>query len=76
MALDTLTISAGCPTSSLDKPGPVIFLWPDPNERRSTSTVGGDYRPQRIADDDHEEARQWAEITRRAQERWAKDNPY
>ncbi len=76
MVLDTLTMSAGCPTSSLDKPRPVIFPWPDPDERRSTSTVGGDYRPQRIADDDDEEARWWAELARRARERWAKENPF
>lgn len=75
MVLGTLTLPERCLTSSLSARTSIISTWPSPDERRPTSTLAGDHRSERLADDD-DETRQWAEITRHAQVRWAKDNPY
>ena len=60
MVLDTLTLSAECPTSSLDTPTRVISIWPDPAERRPAATVGGDYELVSEKEAAEEEAEAWA----------------
>lgn len=76
MVVDTLTLSSGWLTLSLDTPTRIISTWPDPAERRPTATVGGDYALSSVPDDADEEVRWWAELARHARERWAKENPF
>lgn len=76
MVLDTLTLSAECPTSSLDTLTSVISTWFDPDERRSTLTVGGDYALPPETEDADDELRAWVKGARRSVARWARENPY
>ena len=81
MVVGTLSLSAGSPTSSLDALTWLNWEAEEPWEYNTTSrdpklTVGGDYALSSVPDDADEEARWWAELARRARERWAKENPF
>ena len=59
-----------------DAPHRIVLSLLGEGDCETTSTVGGDYALPSEAEDDDAELRAWAELARRARERWAKENPY
>lgn len=73
----TLTLSSSADaTSSVDAPERVIVSSPSIHAGESTSTLGGLAAAPTWTSDNDRELQSWAEIARRARERWGKENPY